>query len=192
MPADPISAAYAVLGVSPTASDNELRSAYRRLVKLHHPDHNDGSPASARRFEGIQDAYARINRQRAAGATSTEARTAPSSAPRDPAVESRLEQMERDVREAAKAAQRAAEAARERARAEARAAAAAGADARAADEDRRPSDEELGYYSTDDSFTRILSDARSELSDRFAEARDHPLAKKLEDLFDEFERRDRG
>jgi curved DNA-binding protein CbpA len=180
---DPITAAYAVLGVPAGASDDEVRSAYRRLVKLHHPDHNAGSPDAARRFEGIQDAYARVTKHRAARPHVAEAKTAPPPPRSDPGVESRLAQMEREVRAAAAAARQAAEQARERARAEARAA--------ATGDDGRPSDEELGYYSTDDSFTKIFRDARSELSDRFADAREHPLAKRLEDLLDDFERRAR-
>jgi hypothetical protein len=34
----------------------------------------------------------------------------------------------------------------------------------------RPSDEELGYVRTDDSFSKILADARAELADRISEA----------------------
>ncbi|MGB0093634.1 MAG: J domain-containing protein, partial [Solirubrobacteraceae bacterium] len=58
---------YQTLGVGPTVSDRELRSAYRRLVLLHHPDHNGGSAESARRFEEIQEAYAQVTRLRAQG-----------------------------------------------------------------------------------------------------------------------------
>jgi len=50
----------------------------------------------------------------------------------------------------------------------------------------RPSDEELGYVKTEDSFAKILADATSELSDRVAEAqREHHVPKRLSDLIDE-------
>jgi curved DNA-binding protein CbpA len=55
---------YAVLGVTPQVSDDELRRAYRTLIKRHHPDHNGGSPASTVRFAQIQDAYARVAQAR--------------------------------------------------------------------------------------------------------------------------------
>src|ERR1700754_4415172 len=51
---------YRVLGVSPGASSEELHDAYRRLVKLHHPDRNDGSEESARRFAEVQEAYEEV------------------------------------------------------------------------------------------------------------------------------------
>ena len=53
MPRDP----YSVLGVKPGASTEELHDAYRRLVKLHHPDRNGGSAESTRRFQEIQRAF---------------------------------------------------------------------------------------------------------------------------------------
>ena len=68
---------YLVLGVRADASDQEVRSAYRRLVQLHHPDHNDGSAESERRFEEVQEAYAQIRELRARGAQ-------PRSGPRRP------------------------------------------------------------------------------------------------------------
>ena len=46
----------------------------------------------------------------------------------------------------------------------------------------RPTDEELGYYSTDDSFGKILSDVRDELSDKLHEARKHPAVKRVADI----------
>jgi curved DNA-binding protein CbpA len=55
---------YQTLGVRANASDAELRAAYRRLVQLHHPDHNGGSADSARRFEEVQEAYARVRELR--------------------------------------------------------------------------------------------------------------------------------
>ena len=59
---------YQVLGVDPGATDTDVRAAYRRLVLKHHPDHNGGSAESARRFEEVQEAYARVRELRAAGA----------------------------------------------------------------------------------------------------------------------------
>ena len=44
---------YKLLGVSSDASEDQLRDAYRRLVRIHHPDHNHGSVQSARRFEEV-------------------------------------------------------------------------------------------------------------------------------------------
>ncbi|MGZ4313442.1 MAG: hypothetical protein ACXVR1_15185, partial [Solirubrobacteraceae bacterium] len=49
----------------------------------------------------------------------------------------------------------------------------------------RPSDEELGYVTTDDSLSKILDDAASELSERFSEARDSPAGHRVSDLIDE-------
>jgi DnaJ-class molecular chaperone len=166
----PIRSPYETLGVSPTATDAELRAAYRRLVQLHHPDHNQNSPESTRRFEEVQEAYAQVlrERQRNTSAQSGGAGTA------DPHVDTRLADLERQVREAY--------AARERARRAAREAAAAEAKRARPTERQRPTDEELGYYKTDDSFTSILSDARRELSERLKHAPEHPVAKRVSDL----------
>src|ERR1700753_1187530 len=58
---------YRTLGVTRSATDAEVRAAYRRLVQLHHPDHNGGSVESARRFEAGQEAYAGGRRFGASG-----------------------------------------------------------------------------------------------------------------------------
>jgi hypothetical protein len=83
---------------------------------------------------------------------------------------------------------RVAQEAKERARQAARQAAAAGADPdELRQRFRRATDEELGYVHTDDSFSKILSDARDELTGRLSEAREHPVAKRVSDLIDELE-----
>lgn len=177
---------YRTLGVSPGASDDELRAAYRRLVKRHHPDHNGGSLESARTFEAVQDAYAELVKLRSgggargAGATSARGSTA---AGADPHIETKIADMERELRAAQAARERAREAARRAAAEASREAADARSRATAAGE--RPSDEDLGYYSTDDSLSKILADARSELSNLFSEARESAPAKRLGDLIDE-------
>ncbi|MBQ9195964.1 MAG: J domain-containing protein [Clostridia bacterium] len=51
---------YQVLGVSPSASDDEVKAAYRRLAKQYHPDRNNGSAEAERRMMQINDAYAQI------------------------------------------------------------------------------------------------------------------------------------
>jgi curved DNA-binding protein CbpA len=172
---------YATLGVSPAASDAELRAAYRRLVQLHHPDHNGGSRESALRFEAVQAAYAQVRALRATGASHTTRATGAAHATRgtqpppyataDPGLDSRLADMEEELR--------AAQAARDKARQAVREAAAQ------AEPRPRATDEELGYIKTDDSFSKILADAASELSEHLSEAREHGVPKRLSDLIDE-------
>lgn len=48
---------YAVLGVSPTATADEIKKTYRRLAKQFHPDTNPGDTKAAERFKAISEAY---------------------------------------------------------------------------------------------------------------------------------------
>lgn len=153
MPRDP----YRVLEVSPGASAEELHDAYRRLVKLHHPDRNGGSEESARRFAEIQEAYEDVRARPRAARPNRAAEAADT-------VKERMATLERELREA--------HAARERARRAAREAAAEGAG-------------ESVPESTDDSFGKILGDIRDELSDRIAEGRRHPAAQRVGELLDD-------
>ena len=49
---------YDVLGVSKTASDDEIKKAYRRLAMKFHPDRNAGDKESEQKFKEVQEAYA--------------------------------------------------------------------------------------------------------------------------------------
>ncbi len=49
---------YAVLGVTATASADEIKKQYRRLAKKHHPDANKSDPKAAEKFKEISEAYA--------------------------------------------------------------------------------------------------------------------------------------
>ncbi len=48
---------YAVLGVSESASADEIKKAYRKLAREHHPDKNQGDAKAEERFKEIQEAY---------------------------------------------------------------------------------------------------------------------------------------
>ena len=51
---------YKVLGVSPDASDEEIKKAYRRLAKKYHPDLNPGDEEAARKMKEVNAAYEQI------------------------------------------------------------------------------------------------------------------------------------
>ncbi len=163
---------YAVLEVARDASDAEVRAAYRRQVLRHHPDHNGGSVESARRFEAVQAAYAQVLAERKEAGRPGRSGRAASAPAFDPTIEARIAAMERELHK-----QRLAQAAARQA------AAAEAAAAERADATRRPTPEELGYITTDDSVTKILEDAERDLAERWSRSRDEPLSKRLTDFF---------
>lgn len=60
-----ISDPYKVLGVSPDASDEEVKAAYRKLAKKYHPDLNPGDAEAARKMNEINAAYDQIKNPQA-------------------------------------------------------------------------------------------------------------------------------
>jgi curved DNA-binding protein CbpA len=48
---------YNILQVSPSASTEEIRKAFRKLAMQYHPDRNPGSATAGRQFAEIQEAY---------------------------------------------------------------------------------------------------------------------------------------
>ncbi|MEB3222959.1 MAG: DnaJ C-terminal domain-containing protein [Candidatus Sericytochromatia bacterium] len=48
---------YKTLGVGRDATEDELRKAYRRLARRHHPDFNPGDPSAEARFKALTEAY---------------------------------------------------------------------------------------------------------------------------------------
>ena len=202
---------YKVLGIPHSATDAEIRAAYRRLVQLHHPDHNGGSAESARRFEEVQEAYAVIRklapRTRSAGSGSGTGRRASAPPPpresSDPGLDERLAELDRELkrqrvakREATRRAQRIREDALRQAREATRA------------DQGDASDEDLGYVTTDDSFSAILDDAAAAWSKRFSESKQddqhtpkqddkhapkqEPVTERIADVLDDWGARLRG
>ena len=51
---------YKVLGISPNASDEEIKRAYRKLAKQYHPDLNPGDPVAAQKMQQVNAAYEQI------------------------------------------------------------------------------------------------------------------------------------
>jgi molecular chaperone DnaJ len=48
---------YSVLGVAKTASDDEIKKAYRKLAMQYHPDRNNGASEAEEKFKEITEAY---------------------------------------------------------------------------------------------------------------------------------------
>ncbi|MBR5018456.1 MAG: TerB family tellurite resistance protein [Bacteroidales bacterium] len=64
-----VESAYAVLEISPSATDDEVKSAYRRMAMKHHPDKvatlgPEVQKAAAEKFRKIQEAYETIKQER--------------------------------------------------------------------------------------------------------------------------------
>lgn len=53
---------YEVLGVSRNATDDEIKTAYRKLAKKYHPDLNPGDEEAARKMNEVNSAYDAIQR----------------------------------------------------------------------------------------------------------------------------------
>ena len=61
---------YSVLGVSPSATEEEIKKAYRALSRKYHPDANINNPnkeQAEEKFKEVQQAYEQIMKERQQG-----------------------------------------------------------------------------------------------------------------------------
>ena len=67
---------YSVLGVDPSATDEEVKKAYRNLARKYHPDNYQNNPLAdlaEEKMKEINEAYEQVTRQRAGGGTAQQA-----------------------------------------------------------------------------------------------------------------------
>lgn len=62
---------YRVLGISPSASEEEIKKAYRTLAKKYHPDVNHGSAEAEAKMKEVNEAYSTVMKMRKDGNTYT-------------------------------------------------------------------------------------------------------------------------
>lgn len=65
---------YLVLGIKPSASDEEVKRAYRELVKKYHPDHYQNNPLSdlaEEKMKEVNEAYDAVVKMRSKGGYQT-------------------------------------------------------------------------------------------------------------------------
>ena len=55
---------YSVLGISPSASEDEIKKAYRTLAKKYHPDVNNGSADAEQKMKEVNEAYSAVMKMR--------------------------------------------------------------------------------------------------------------------------------